>query len=116
MVVHCIVFKRNYKKDKSVSYYSLPNTPQRKIKWIQLLSASEYILKRTSRICSEHFDKSQFIRDRLIKGALPSDMSKWTSGVDKHPVGVIHKENDAASPQKKKVSKQLFPLPPLNSK
>jgi hypothetical protein len=68
-------------------------------------------VKKKSRVCGKHFDKSQFVRDRLIKGALPCDKSN--TEVDKHPVGVVHQGNDATCPRRKKISKQLFPLTPL---
>jgi len=52
-----------------VSYYPLPSTPERK--WTDILDLQVNQIKKSSRVCSDHFQRSQFKHLNLIKNVIP---------------------------------------------
>ncbi|CAL8068797.1 unnamed protein product [Orchesella dallaii] len=81
---YCIVC-RNNKENLNIgsrannTLFQFPSSPERRQSWLRNLSLNEDQLKSKSRVCELHFSRSQLVRDRLRKAAIPSIISPVTA-------------------------------------
>lgn len=88
---NCVVCKRHKSRFElmsdrvSLSLFKFPESPTRRRKWVEGLNLSEseaLAIHTGSRVCQLHFKKSQMVRTRLRKDAVPSLLSNPTAGVN----------------------------------
>lgn len=82
-MVHCVAFGCNNKSDKKkvgqvLHFFSFPKDIKRREIWIRLLRRKDYIWKPTHKLCSDHFDKSQYDVDpeKLARLGYPNAKAK----------------------------------------
>ncbi|CAL8117078.1 unnamed protein product [Orchesella dallaii] len=72
---YCIVCSKNNTSDSDNllrMFSSFPKSPEMLEKWITILNLKGTKITKRAKVCDLHFSKSQFVRTRLRRGAVPS--------------------------------------------